>query len=262
MRDHIGEEFLAKTRYEAMGPSDQARGLPQPPLEMAVGEGAEFIDLSRPEEIEVARVDLTAAIGRRVSVRDYSRRPLTLAELSYLLWCSQGVREVVEGRATLRTVPSAGGRHAFETYLLINRVEPLAAGLYRFLAVEHKLGRVGAPGGAEARLHTTQPWHPEPWHPVGEMVAACLGQEFVAASAATFVWAADACRMTWRYGQRGYRYLFLDAGHVCQNLYLAAEAIGCGVCAIGAFDDERVNAVLGLDGRKQFAVYLGSVGKR
>jgi SagB-type dehydrogenase family enzyme len=71
-----------------------------------------------------------------------------------------------------------------------------------------------------------------------------------------------AYRMTWRYGERGYRYLLLDAGHVCQNLYLAAEPIGCGVCAIAAFFDDKLNAALGLDGEKQFAVYLATVGKR
>jgi SagB-type dehydrogenase family enzyme len=68
--------------------------------------------------------------------------------------------------------------------------------------------------------------------------------------------------MTYRYGERGYRYLHLDAGHVCQNLYLAAEAIGCGACAIAAFEDDEVNRVLGLDGESRFAIYLGAVGKK
>ena len=68
--------------------------------------------------------------------------------------------------------------------------------------------------------------------------------------------------MTWRYSQRGYRYVFLDAGHVCQNLYLAAEAIGCGCCAIAAFDDDVMNEILGLDGKKRFVIYLAAVGKK
>jgi len=68
--------------------------------------------------------------------------------------------------------------------------------------------------------------------------------------------------MTWRYGERGYRYLFLDAGHVCQNLYLAAEAIGCGVCAIGAFDDEALNAAFDLDGESLFVIYAATLGRR
>ena len=84
----------------------------------------------------------------------------------------------------------------------------------------------------------------------------------VAASAVTFIWVAVVHRMAWRYGQRGYRYLHLDAGHACQNLYLAAESVGCGVCAIAAFDDEDVSRVLGLDGEDQFAIYVATVGKK
>jgi len=69
-------------------------------------------------------------------------------------------------------------------------------------------------------------------------------------------------RMSWRYPERGYRYILLDAGHVCQNLYLVAEALGCGVCAIAAYDDDLTNQVFGLDGESQFIVYLASLGKR
>ncbi len=81
-------------------------------------------------------------------------------------------------------------------------------------------------------------------------------------SAVTFIWAAVPVRTVWRHRQRAYRYIHLDAGHVCQNLYLLAEAIGCGVCAIAAYDDDQVNAVLGLDGEDMFAIYLASLGKR
>jgi SagB-type dehydrogenase family enzyme len=129
--------------------------------------------------------------------------------------------------------------------LLINRVEGLAPGLYRFLAIEHKLLEVDLKPGLADR-----------------MVDACLQQRFVKSSAATFIWSAVVYRMAWRYTERGYRYLHLDAGHVCQNLYLAAAAIGCGACAIAAFDDEAVNQLLGLDGEEQLAIYLATVGKR
>lgn len=83
----------------------------------------------------------------------------------------------------------------------------------------------------------------------------------VTASAVTFIWTAVIRRMTWRYGTRGYRYIFLDAGHVCQNLYLAAQEIGCGVCAMAAFDDEAMNRILNLDGEEQFTLYLATLGK-
>jgi len=94
------------------------------------------------------------------------------------------------------------------------------------------------------------------------LTEACLNQPHVKNSAVTFFWAAVPLRMVWRYCQRGYRYMYLDAGHVCQNLYLLAESIHCGVCAIAAYDDDLVNQALGLDGEDQFAIYIATLGKR
>lgn len=91
---------------------------------------------------------------------------------------------------------------------------------------------------------------------------ALTGQQIVRTSAVTFIWTAVACRMNWRYVERGYRYMHLDAGHVCQNLYLAGEAVRVGVCAIGAFDDDAISGLLGIDGKKQFVIYCAAVGKR
>ena len=178
-------------------------------------------------------------------MRDYAPDSLTLQELSYLLWCTQGVSQAADRRHTLRTVPSAGARHAFETVLLVNRVEGLAPGLYRFLALDHALQNV--PGSEEIAPFVAQ---------------ACLGQPMLEKCAAAFIWTAVTERITWRYSQRGYRYLHLDAGHVCQNLYLAAESVQCGVCAIAAYDDEELNALLGLDGEEQFVIYLATVGRK
>lgn len=94
------------------------------------------------------------------------------------------------------------------------------------------------------------------------MAAGCLNQPHILASAVTFLWTAVPDRMTWRYGERGYRYLHLDAGHVCQNLYLAASGVGCGVCAIAAFDDAAMNRLLGIDGERRFLIYAATVGKK
>ena len=102
--------------------------------------------------------------------------------------------------------------------------------------------------------------HPQDIHDL--VVSACANQNHVHTSAVTFIWVAILERMKLRYGQRGYRYLHLDAGHICQNLYLAAEVIHCGVCAVCAFDDDAMNAALGLDGEEQFAVYLGTLGRQ
>jgi SagB-type dehydrogenase family enzyme len=240
-----GRTFMEQTQYQHLGPSDQQRGLPQPPLELGYNPSAHCINLPRPEGLIVPPTDLADAIDRRRSVRAYADAPLTQAELSWLLWTTQGIQREISRPATLRPVPSAGARHAFETYLLLPRVEEVPVGLYRFAAGEHKL--------VELSLEPDL---------VERAVAALYDQEMVQDSAATFIWGAVMYRMYWRYGERGYRYIFLDAGHVCQNLYLAAEAIDCGVCAIAAFQDEALNGLLGLDGKLQFAVYAATVGKK
>lgn len=241
----IGSEFMKKTRYEYLGPPDQMRGIPQPQLELDCDNAVAVIDLPDYRDCNVKPLTITGAIDKRRSIRSFSDRELALQELSYLLWCTQGVREVMPRSATFRTVPSAGARHAFETYLLVNRVEGLRQGLYRFIAIGHRLADLNAPSGI-----------------ADEIVKGCLGQNSVGNSAVTFLWAAVKERMCWRYGERGYRYLLLDAGHVCQNLYLAAVAIDCGVCAIGAYDDEAVNRSLGLDGEEHFIIYSAAVGKK
>lgn len=245
MSESTGREFMKKTCYKYLDASDQEKGLPQPPLQVEVEAETALIDLPDPAGINIPPLDLRRAIEERQSVRQYAQTALSLAELSYLLWCTQGVHEVGSGGYyTRRTVPSAGARHAFETYLLVNHVDGLTPGLYRFLAIEHKLAVVDLSPDLSERF-----------------AGACWGQKMVQFSSATFVWVAVPYRMAWRYGQRGYRYLHLDAGHVCQNLYLAAESMGCGVCAIGAFSDEELSAALGVDGVEQFPIYAAAVGK-
>ena len=129
MSNGIGREFIQRTKYVYLGPSDQSQGLPQPPLELPYDQDAEILSLPSPAESEIPSMDLRQAIERRVSVRRYTADPLSLDELSYLLWSTQGVKEVSRRPVTMRTVPSAGARHAFETYLLINRVEGVEPGL-------------------------------------------------------------------------------------------------------------------------------------
>lgn len=243
MSESIGERFLAETAVARLGVSDQNRGVPTPPLESRLLDG---------REIELPAVGaawgkgpLASAIRSRRSLREYSGESVSLAELSALLWATQGIDRILKDKATFRTAPSAGARHALETLLVVNRVEGLAPGLYQYLALGHQL--LAATDRAVASK---------------DLAAACLGQKMIEDAAVTFVWVAARARMTWRYGERGYRYLYLDAGHVCQNLYLACEAIEAGACAIGAYDDDAVNALFHLDGRERFVIYLASVGKK
>jgi len=245
MSSGTGREFMERTRYRYLGVSDQMKGLSQPPLELPCEIDGDTIELPEPGAWEIVPVTLYEALTMRRSVRNFSKSPLTLKEFSYLLWSSQGVKETVDDAATFRTVPSAGARHALETYLLVNRVEGLAPGIYRFLAVDHRL----APLWIDSDVTSV-------------VSRACLGQEMIAECAVAFIWTAVPYRMTWRYGERGYRYLFLDAGHACQNLYLSAEAVECGVCAVAAFDDDAMNDVLDIDGVEQFALYLAVVGRK
>ena len=236
---------MNKTKYENLEKSDQIKKLPQPPLEITAAKDGVIHDLPDPLKVKVNKVDLSDVINSRVSVRAYSDEALTLDELSYVLWSTQGVKEVTTRPATLRTVPSAGARHCFETYVLVNRVDGLKPGLYRFLAIDHKLQEVDLSEDIAEKV--TQ---------------GCFNQRFVLNSAITIVLTVDRYRMMWRYTERGYRYMHLDAGHVMQNLYLCAEAIDSGVCAIAAFYDDQINETLGLDGVDQFTVYVGTLGKK
>ena len=240
-----GQEFMEKTKYQYLEVSDQNKRLPQPPLVLPPSETGEIIDLPDPKKVKVNPVDLSEAINRRVSVRAYRDEPLTLDELSYVLWSTQGVKESTNRPATLRTVPSAGSRHCFEPYILVNRVEGVAPGLYRYLAVEHKIQEVDLSDDIAEKV--TQ---------------GCYNQRFVLNSAIAMILTAVRYRMMWRYTERGYRYMHLDAGHVIQNLYLCAEAIDSGVCAIAAFDDDMINSTLGVDGVEQFTIYVGVLGKK
>ncbi len=185
-------------------------------------------------------------LNRRSHRRYDTEAVLSLAELGYLLHMTQGLREGTQTQnLTRRYVPSAGSRHPFETYLAIQRVEGLEPGIYHYLPEQHAL---------------------EIWRSGTEVLQAAYSttynQKQVLNSAVTYFWIAEVYRTSWRYGMRAYRYIYLDAGHVCQNLYLAAESIGCGVCAIAAFDDELATTVFELDGKERFMAYMASVGKK
>jgi len=242
-----GKEFIEKTKYKYLDKSDQMKKVTQPPLQQPYDQDKRIIELPIPGNILLGNISLRQAIDTRRSIRKYSQEPIKLVELTYLLWTTQGVSEIKEGNVnyTLRTVPSAGARHALETYLLVNNISDLERGIYRYLALENKL----------VELNTEQ-WLDD------KFTKACLGQKIVKTSAVTFIWVAVPYRMKWRYSERAYRYLHLDAGHVCQNLYLASEGINSGVCAIAAFSDNDVNKILQLDGEEQFVIYMATVGKK
>jgi SagB-type dehydrogenase family enzyme len=239
-------EFINKTKLCNLEESDRDKKVPKPAFELDPEGTYEAIGLPDPHELrDTNTVDVMAAIENRRSERDYLAEPMSLNELSVLLWCTQGIKRVIPNVVALRNVPSAGARNAFETFLLINHVDGIEPGLYKYAALKHELLKL------ETGTHMQE-----------EFVAACDDQDYVKNSNVTFFWTAVPYRMTWSYADRGYRYLFLDAGHVCQNLYLAAEKFNLGVCAIGSFDDDKLNSLLHIDGINQFTVYLAAVGRK
>ncbi|MCK9245741.1 MAG: SagB/ThcOx family dehydrogenase [Anaerolineaceae bacterium] len=233
--------------YENLAASPQKQDQPYPQYLDQVSDESSLISLPDIADFQPQISDLIEVIEKRRSVRRYDETAITTTrELSYLLKYTQGVRQVDEKRdLTIRFVPSAGSRHAFETYLLIQRVEGIVPGLYRYVAQRHALQTVDLSAEVILKLHES-----------------VLRQKQVITSAITFFWVADVYRTSWRYSTRAYRYIHLDAGHVCQNLYLCAESIDHAVCAIAAFDDHQANHVLGLDEVERILVYVASVGKK
>ncbi|MBN2081369.1 SagB/ThcOx family dehydrogenase [bacterium] len=229
---------------EAQG-SDQQRRVAYPPLEQPGPAATELIELPPVAELQMGTMPLAEAIARRESRRKWSAEPVKLAELAWLLWATQGVRSVpASGAATLRTVPSGGARHTFETYLVVQSVVELEPGLYRYLALSHRLARL--------RLQAD----------IGEQAGeACLKQRTVSRAAVTFIWSTVPYRAEWRYGVAAHKMIAIDAGHVCQNAYLGCEALGLGCCAIGAYDQGLVDKLIGVDGEDELAIYACAVGR-
>lgn len=239
-------QFLKTAVWEELEhiQSDQAKKIPHPPLQQPYPEGAPLIDLVAPADLTVGGLSLREAIAQRKSQRRFTDAPLSLEELSFLLWATQGVHRILpDGHASMRTVPSGGARHPFETYLLVHHVTSLEPGLYRYLALDHRLCRLSA------------------LPPEEQAKTAFYEQTFAVKSAVTFVWTAIPYRTEWRYHIASAKLIAVDAGHVCQNMYLACAAIGAGTCAIGAYNQKALDALLGVDGVDEFAIYAAPVGK-
>lgn len=226
--------------------TDQSLGIEAPPIEKPCQPDARRVDLPGPSQWNIPPKSVEDAILNRSSRRDYAQEPLSIEEIAFLLWATQGVRELAPSGRVFRTVPSAGCRHAFETYLAALDVEGLDGGIYRYLPTTHQLVFEFSVDNLPARL-----------------TEAALGQRFCGSAAAVFIWTAIPYRMEWRYGlaTHTHKVIALDAGHVCQNLYLACEAISAGTCAVAAYDQAAFDDLLKVDGEDEFVVYLAPVGR-
>lgn len=236
--------------------TDQSLGKPRPEVQKPAPEGAALFDLVAPEDFTVGDASLKYLIAKRRSHRYFSDAPLSLEELSFLLWATQGVSQIITKNNISyykRVVPSGGNRHAFETYLSIRIVTGLEVGLYRYLPLDHKLVLLAADEEIPDRVSEGSL----------DQYSIVSGEKyyFVKRAAVTFVWTAIPYRTEWRYGPAAAKLIAVDAGHLGQNLYLAAGAIQAGMVAMGALDQPKMDKVLGVDSVNEFTIYMAPVGK-
>jgi len=241
-----GKDFLKANWNLLKGfKSDQSQGIPHPHVQKPVDRNSVIIDLPAVVQDNFTDTAILEVINSRRSVRNFTGGPVSSEELSWLLWSTQGVQKVLKnGAATLRTVPSGGARHPFETYLLVNNITGLDPGFYRYLPLDHSIVRLGGQISPD------------------EVITGCLDQTFCGECAVTFVWSVIPYRTEWRYGPVSHKIIAIDAGHLCQNLYLACTSAGLGTCGIGAYDQKKMDSLLGLDGTDEFVIYLAPVGRR
>lgn len=182
-------------------------------------------EIRLPSPWYLGQESLEAVLARRFSGRNFSDRTLPLAKLAQTLWAAQGMAVHATTGAT-RTAPSAGATYPLEVYVVAGNIDGLAAGIYRYRQERHTLVPVLA---GEYR---------------DKLADIALGQDFISRAAACIILTADYGRTTGRYGTRGNRYVYMEIGHVTQNIHLQAEAIQLASVAVGAFHDERLKALL------------------
>ena len=243
----IGDKFQQETKYEpSRMPIDRLVWDPKPALYKEYPE-AQKIELPSFEPNQTMSLDQT--LRQRKSIRDFLARPISKDQLSYLLWASTGIQRIEDGYESgflqsggPRTAPSAGALYPIETYVIVNDVRNLDAGVYHYSIQAHQLEQLKQSGFRE------------------EIAAAALGQGMCGAAAVVFAWSAVFERCKWKYGQRAYRYIYLDAGHISENLALAAVSLNLGSCEIGALYDDHVNSILGIDGTDESVLCMAVVG--
>jgi len=224
-------------------PSDQKKGVPMPDVFKAY-QGYDLIDLPKVEDLNFQEKGFLDLVKDRRSRRQYMDGKMSQEVLSYLLFTNSGITDV-RGKSFLRAYPSGGNRQTFETYLAIRSVEGLEAGIYRYIPQEHSLIFLKPVDNLATKL-----------------VDACLGQKWVNEACVSFIWTSLPYRGEWRYQERSHKVILLDAGHLCQNLYLACEALGnLGTCAIGAYDQDKMDHLIDVDGQDEYVIYLSPVGQ-
>lgn len=237
--------FHERTKHTRAG---RSLGIERGPMPL-ISKDYEVEGIVLPKAFPPKGLKVEEAIQRRRSIREYLDKPIPLEDLSRLLFHANGITGTREAYGLrdypLRAAPSAGALSPIELYPAVNAVEGLRPGLYHYHPGRHSLQplKLGDFRKSVAEL--------------------CLGQDFLAKAAVVVFLSAVYERTRWKYGERAYRYVHLDAGHVSQNMLLEAVSLGLGACCVGAFFDDDLNGFLGLDGRREFvllAVAVGAVG--
>ena len=230
---------------EKMAESDQSKGVTPPPFGKPIT--GEVITLPTFEGItNTTYADL---LDTRRSVRSYTNKPMTQAELAFMLWSVNGIQKIRNDVATFRPVPSGGARHPFETYITVQNVEGLKPGLYHYLPAEN----IGE------KIVTIQYLRdiPDYEKTVTEMV---VGQAWAAKAPIVLFYSCIPYKAEWRYHELSHRVQLIDLGHVGQNAMLSAAALGLGSCCMAAYGQEACDALIGLDGLEEYTVYGVAVG--
>ncbi len=237
-----GDEFQQKSKYIRENlPRHQLDWLKKPNSFKGYPDAIKTIKLPNLEFNK--EISFWQVILNRQSTRKFKNEPITISQLSLLLFGITGLTRIFP-QVAFRTVPSAGGLYPIEVYPVVNNIENLNQGIYHYDLAKHRLELLKE---GDFRL---------------EIAKGCLDQKMAFNSAVDFVWTAIIERSRWKYLQRCYRYIYMDAGHIGQNFYLIAEALGLGACTIGAIYDDEINKLLDIDGTHETAIYVGVIGKK
>lgn len=202
------------------------------------------IPLPEPDLLPDIDVNFLELIETRQSAAEFEDGSITLQELSYLLWCTQGVKMVLPDGRTLRNVPATCGVHALETVLLVCRVDDLERGIYRFLPLEHALE-----------------YYPEDVGLPMEIERILWDECNASHGCVTFLWMANIALAKASYGETARQGVYVDAGYACQNLYLTARALDCRIQKHDQFDRDAISDLLGLDGDTGAIIHAATVGR-
>ena len=240
LKNSLGFHYLQNTKFDRQTIGRKARLNITPASPFKQYSDVEKISL--PTDWDMDK-ELGETLQSRRSYRRFGRNALHMKDIAMLLWASQGITGRA-GNFFFRTAPSAGALYPVETYLSVQNVETVEAGLFHFQPADFSLERLSTKF-------------------TGDKIAdAALGQSFLEKAGAVLIWSAILRRNFSKYGHRGMRYICMDAGHICQNMLLAAEALGLGACPVAAFYDDELNALLDLDGTEESVIYLAAVGTK